>query len=535
MDDMTIFEQRLAADAVQVAGPPQPVDAAAVFASATTQSPKWRFQSMFNATKFVIAGAIVALFGGFLLAGVLTQQPKDEPLAGASTSPERTAQLIELPVEVPDGIDSGTLDTPLGQARWVHLRGNEATLPPDYSQLTSTPDGYVVLEWDSSPIRLWSSPDFITWTPEPLDIEARSGELSQAGGTYWLNTLDPAGLWRSPDLVAWEQVDMARLVPPGPDGYAWSLRPGMPQEHDGVVIVPFEWSLDYGLVYQALEGADGVDVHDFHEIEPGVYEFFNYKSGPVATVRFEETEAGLRLLDNEDGAELAVLEGVSVEFIERLTSGDIPSISGLGILEDNALVEVELPVDAELPWQLAWTADDAGFASYSVGPDGLVHVHRSQDGRDWTETDVIGDGPGEPTEIGAIYTSLGSVVLESQADARWTSTDGVAWESLGPPPPGFDGQPFASGWISLPLGVGGNPITGIEEFGPGGIKPRIWFQPKDGEPSPIDITEMSFAENGCGGREGFISSNTSFSALDVGCSGPGIREVWIITFDEVLD
>ena len=45
-------------------------------------SPKWRFQSMFSATKFVVAGAIVALFGGFLLAGVLTQ-PSDE------TVPER--------------------------------------------------------------------------------------------------------------------------------------------------------------------------------------------------------------------------------------------------------------------------------------------------------------------------------------------------------------------------------------------------------------------------------------------------------------
>ena len=30
------------------------------------------FQSVFSATKFVVAGVIVALFGGFLLAGVLT-------------------------------------------------------------------------------------------------------------------------------------------------------------------------------------------------------------------------------------------------------------------------------------------------------------------------------------------------------------------------------------------------------------------------------------------------------------------------------
>ena len=37
--------------------------------------PARRFQTMFSATKFVVAGAIVALFGGFLLSGVLLRQP----------------------------------------------------------------------------------------------------------------------------------------------------------------------------------------------------------------------------------------------------------------------------------------------------------------------------------------------------------------------------------------------------------------------------------------------------------------------------
>jgi hypothetical protein len=93
MDDMTAFEQRLAADAVRAAGPPQPVDVAAVFASATTQSPKWRFQSMFSATKFVVAGVIVALFGGFLVSGVLTQQG-EEPLPAAVASPSGSPEAV---------------------------------------------------------------------------------------------------------------------------------------------------------------------------------------------------------------------------------------------------------------------------------------------------------------------------------------------------------------------------------------------------------------------------------------------------------
>jgi hypothetical protein len=45
-----------------------------------------RFQSMFNATKFVVAGVIVALFGGFLLSGVLNQ-PNKEQLPAALATP----------------------------------------------------------------------------------------------------------------------------------------------------------------------------------------------------------------------------------------------------------------------------------------------------------------------------------------------------------------------------------------------------------------------------------------------------------------
>ena len=75
MDDMTAFERQVAGEFVRRAGPVHPVDAAAILTAITAAtSPKRRFQTMFSATKFIVAGAIVALFGGFLLAGVLTQR-----------------------------------------------------------------------------------------------------------------------------------------------------------------------------------------------------------------------------------------------------------------------------------------------------------------------------------------------------------------------------------------------------------------------------------------------------------------------------
>ena len=53
-----------------------------------------RIQSMFSATKFVVSGVIVALFGGFLLTGVLTQQGQESlPAVGASA----TGDLIVEP------------------------------------------------------------------------------------------------------------------------------------------------------------------------------------------------------------------------------------------------------------------------------------------------------------------------------------------------------------------------------------------------------------------------------------------------------
>jgi hypothetical protein len=105
MDDMQTFERRVASEVIGGMGPSEPVDDAAIFSAITTvtRSRSWRFPSLFSLTKSVAAGAIVALFGGFLLAGVLTTQPSDEqtPAVGASASgsstPEATASVEASP------------------------------------------------------------------------------------------------------------------------------------------------------------------------------------------------------------------------------------------------------------------------------------------------------------------------------------------------------------------------------------------------------------------------------------------------------
>ena len=278
MDDMNDFERQVTDEMARIVGPSRSVDYVAIFNSVTTatQSPKWRFQSMFSATKFVVAGAIVALFGGFLLSGVLTPEGKETaPIVGASasarpdstveatdeavsTTPDATiTQPIELPTKIPKRFDSGTLDTPLGKARWVHLSGDGEALPEAITPI-AVPGGYVSLDRGGSsfgPCRaghvcetratLWFSPDLFKWTQRPLPNDAETGQLIRAGGNYWLlmsadrlsedGSFDDATLWRSTDALEWDPVDFGSIAPDGPGGLGW--RPSF-----GVVAMRAPWT-----------------------------------------------------------------------------------------------------------------------------------------------------------------------------------------------------------------------------------------------------------------------------------------------------
>jgi hypothetical protein len=107
MDPLNAFERQLARIASEVAGPARPVDAMAIVRSAksgpvrrslvlarwfrdgSTTVDERRF-SMFSALRFMAAGAIVALFAGFLLAGALMTPPGDDALPAAmSGSPSQ--------------------------------------------------------------------------------------------------------------------------------------------------------------------------------------------------------------------------------------------------------------------------------------------------------------------------------------------------------------------------------------------------------------------------------------------------------------
>jgi hypothetical protein len=538
MDDMNAFERQVARDAARDVGPVRPVDDLAIFNAITTTRPsKWRFQSMFSATKFVVAGVIVALFGGFLLTGVLTQKGEESVLpAGASASPEAIpSDSFTLPAEIPEGIESGSLDTPLGPARWVHLQGDHTTMPDDPALLPA-PGGYVVL--DESPPELWSSPDLFTWTKEPLPFrEAEWARLTLANGIYWLSTGDTVTLWRSTDAVDWEQIDATGLVPPGPPGLYQATGLGVPAMSGDITIATVDYEPVQFKTYFGLPDERGHT--NLEETEPGLYQATSKYGVDLATLRFEETDKGLTVIDDADGSVRAELEGVGLDLIDLWAAnarGDMGVVDlwavehglpspprQIAYVDDDKLVPMDLPaspIGSEPP---ALFGTDAGFFLYTLDSDGLLRVRRSEDGRAWSEAEVLGDDEGEPSGVWAVEGQPQSVVAYGDAMEEWRSTDGTTWEvtrEFGDPNPNLR---LGSSWISLledPQGV---------------LAPNLRFRSDDGEITYLDVSELSIkhtSEGAGGSSSGVLSDNTLFYAAH---EEEGTREhdVWIITFDEL--
>ena len=96
MEEMSAFERQIARVVQQSTMPQHSVDAMPIMRIATaTSATRWRNQPLFSATKFVLAGAITAVFGGLLLAGMLaTQGDDDQAPAAATDSPRPTTEEL---------------------------------------------------------------------------------------------------------------------------------------------------------------------------------------------------------------------------------------------------------------------------------------------------------------------------------------------------------------------------------------------------------------------------------------------------------
>ncbi len=261
MDPMNAFEQQLSRVATEVAGPVRPVDATAVVRSAKAAPVhRWSVRirgfrsgvttrteggfSTFSALKFVAASVIVALFGGFLLSGVLTTPDDDQTAPAAVTaspSPMTTEELLSGMVteEVEPGVfrvvNDGYRDVSHpDEANWmddaviVGATGDvwRITPPRRLFKLGQEP------EWDYDPglvdigqAKTDAGPDGRLWTLVSRGLRVFEGGTWNNPGEYGFN-VDLETLAVQDDGTAWFLgrdslgKDYLGWVPPGgePDG-----------------------------------------------------------------------------------------------------------------------------------------------------------------------------------------------------------------------------------------------------------------------------------------------------------------------------
>jgi hypothetical protein len=504
---------------------------------------------MSSAIKLVLASALLALTGGYLIMGALTQRPSEEPvpppIPSASASPATEAtptpsatvaptaapsdtdvrpDVVALPAEIPDGLPSGRLKTPLGRARWVHISGDEDTLPPLFFPLAA-PSGYVIADRGEGFLghcvgretcrrpAIWRSPDLITWSREPLPVEADSADIVRSGGHYWLMTYGPTTLWRSSDASTWVPIDLSQLRPSGPRGLGWELRLGFPATSGGVVAVAVDYAPVDAASYLGLTLPDGVDHASLRTAEPGQYQVLGGNEEHVATLRFEEIDGGLHVIDDTDGSVLAVLDGVARESIERWAMGWTPFEPQVGILEGERLISVEVPATPSGNEQLDLFGTPTGYFAYLPEGEDVVRVWRSSDGRRWTDAGVLGDEDGEPPPDSLIHEGP-EFVTAVGPQGMWRSADGLTWEEID----ASDGLRVELAGARLSL-----------------RRDSLSFELEGQKSTRVDLTKLGLKRELDGANSkafGVLGPNTVAYQLS-NESENGERHIWIITFDEL--
>jgi hypothetical protein len=172
---------------------------------------------MFSALKFVVAAVIVALFGGFLLAGVLTTQHRDEvaPAAVTESPPPMTTEEL-LSGMVTEEVQPGVLRVVNDGVRDVAIPD---TGTPN-SGLSISPDGGIWVFEERKAYRLGEAPTHdwgrvTVWAPEV----APDGTLWGATDDSGISSFDGES-WAEHDRLAARTHPYALTIEP--DGTGWA-------------------------------------------------------------------------------------------------------------------------------------------------------------------------------------------------------------------------------------------------------------------------------------------------------------------------
>jgi hypothetical protein len=157
MHDVTAFERQVADEIFRIVGPIRPVDDAAIFTAVTAaQSPRWGLQAINSAMKFVVAGAIVAVFAGVLLSDAMITRRTDEQMPAVAPAASPSASSIPTHRYQSTGFPAAG---PLEAGRHGIIRdsmSSDFAVPAGWtsdgvSVITRAADGASVRFWPTSP------------------------------------------------------------------------------------------------------------------------------------------------------------------------------------------------------------------------------------------------------------------------------------------------------------------------------------------------------------------------------------------------
>jgi hypothetical protein len=417
------------------------------------RGPRMLFRERRVAWALVGVAALLALVASLLFAG---------------SQPLRDQDVRILPAVIPEGIENGRFESPLGPVRWAHLTGDAVSLPDPLTPQVG-PDGLV---WSdrggprqlpcadeptrttcavTMPPRLWTSEDALAPRVEhALPVRASTADLSVDGETYWLVSAGPSGLWRSVDLEAWESIDLTGLRTPAPAGLDWDIALGAPRTVGDLSLMPLYLSpRDLG----RFVGFPGVVVH-LETIGGGAYRVLEHRlrsegeDRELAIVRIDETASGLRFSD-ATGATIAELAGADDAFIDAWVTNGVTTTQ-LGLVDGSRVVTLDGRWSSDLEPPTVFPVGN-DYVAYQVGSDGTVSTWQSGDGHVWVPGGRLGEGQGAAWQASSAYVDTTGreptiKVLGADGTHGWASSDGVTWttfEAL------IDGSsiPFGSGWI----------------------------------------------------------------------------------------
>lgn len=455
-------------------------------ATAPALSPHRQVRRRWLVFASAVAAVLLVIGGVALLSRVTDTDPPpvvDQPEPEQSEVVDPSAPLSPLPrltEDIPPGLESGTLETPRGLARWIRVPRDEYRLPPAHWSAQAVPwtSGFGILQVpNSGTLQFWVSTDGIEWHTEPLPVSAaEDASLTLVDGVYWLVSSNPNSLWSSTDGATWDEYDPSALAAPGPAGFRWTeSRLSTPVTVGDLTLLLADYT---GNFPYEIAGSPTSGCERLREVGPGVFVMVA-DEGPCTyrELRIVEVEAGLLVSDAETGEELGLIEGADLTHIAQSTWFDEIHSQRLLSVGDAGITSIEVPWPGFNSVTL-FGADDAVYAyvtQHTTNDENpLPRVWRTTDGKAWTDLgspafldNMSQIGSWHSIDFTALPNSLAVIVRggsesafgrEVDFEAAWETADGITWT---PVPAGLPAGTdhlvrMASGWFANDGDIGGH-------------------------------------------------------------------------------